>query len=773
LSIPRPTKRFWITVITYVELVIVVKYIFQFKLPTDEYNSDNDLNFNECSYYKTDYKDSPLCPPRIIGVERNQWSTSCDLLLLLCLFFHRFAMKKHGLWKEKAYNDEEDLSPVKTPDVFQEERPPIIDFDDRDAVSSNSQQNVEAGVNRLESSINKGEIDEEELPSRSHQKKSCLQNIGKFLNRMLDPSVGTGAVDVYAWMFAAQFIVFVIILSSWSAFSSSEEGHSNFAKIIEQNVVPKTFLYMLLTQFLLIVVDRYMYMRKQILAKLIYQALLVLVLHVFLFIMVPYITKRPFTKNVPAIFLYLFICIYFGLSAYQVRCGYPTRILGNFLTKNYTVTSGILFQGIQAIPFLLELRSVLDWVCTQTTLTLNHWLKMEDIYANIFIMKCWRDSEKTWPHRRGEAYWTSSKWLIGGILLTLLIVVIWFPLLLMSFISSAYISNKPVEVTFTLTIGGYQPLFRVTTQQQFLKDLSDRDISKLVDTRALTQPGWDASKAKLQLLDYKKNGNIIRIQVLSNSSAIWTISPPSRDFLIKDLESNNSISLQFKYEFNREPNTTQAAIVQESVSGINTRPLHPGDPIRKQLAQVLRNPQGGGNISLSRLFPSFMSVPASGPVNPVRWLDEGTFVNCTIIQRRGSTPFINNSLVEWWEIVQDSPKPIFLSGPGYLEIFALSDLVPPLHLSFFASTGIIGLYVGFVWLVGKFVRIFFTSISYRIMYDELPNVDRILKLCLEIYMVRESKELKLEEDLFAKLLFLYRSPETLIKWTKYKRLKTS
>jgi len=49
---------------------------------------------------------------------------------------------------------------------------------------------------------------------------------------------------------------------------------------------------------------------------------------------------------------------------------------------------------IQAIPFLLELRSVLDWVCTKTTLTLNHWLKMEDIYANIFIMKCWRDSEK-------------------------------------------------------------------------------------------------------------------------------------------------------------------------------------------------------------------------------------------------------------------------------------------------------------------------------------------------------------------------------------------
>lgn len=91
LSIPRPTKRFWITVITYVELVIVVKYIFQFQFP-----SEGKLNFNECEFYedvKTD-ENNPLCPPRIIGIERSLAQSSIfDLLLLLCLFFHRFALK--------------------------------------------------------------------------------------------------------------------------------------------------------------------------------------------------------------------------------------------------------------------------------------------------------------------------------------------------------------------------------------------------------------------------------------------------------------------------------------------------------------------------------------------------------------------------------------------------------------------------------------------------------------------------------------------------------
>lgn len=56
-------------------------------------------------------------------------------------------------------------------------------------------------------------------------------------------------------------------------------------------------------------------------------------------------SSRRFSQNKVAQVWYFVKCIYFGLSAYQIRCGYPTRVLGNFLTKSYNYVNLFLFQG--------------------------------------------------------------------------------------------------------------------------------------------------------------------------------------------------------------------------------------------------------------------------------------------------------------------------------------------------------------------------------------------------------------------------------------------
>jgi piezo-type mechanosensitive ion channel component 1/2 len=54
------------------------------------------------------------------------------------------------------------------------------------------------------------------------------------------------------------------------------------------------------------------------------------------------------------------------------------------------------------------------------------------------------------------------------------------------------------------------------------------------------------------------------------------------------------------------------------------------------------------------------------------------------------------------------------------------------------------------------------------MFNELPSVERLWHLLKDIYLVREHNILQIEEQLFAKLIFLYRSSETLIRFTKTK-----
>jgi hypothetical protein len=46
------------------------------------------------------------------------------------------------------------------------------------------------------------------------------------------------------------------------------------------------------------------------------------------------------------------------------------------------------------IPFLLELRTIMDWMFTDTALGLSSWLQLEDIYSNVYLLKCARWAEK-------------------------------------------------------------------------------------------------------------------------------------------------------------------------------------------------------------------------------------------------------------------------------------------------------------------------------------------------------------------------------------------
>lgn len=56
----------------------------------------------------------------------------------------------------------------------------------------------------------------------------------------------------------------------------------------------------------------------------------------------------------------------------------------------------------------------------------------------------------------------------------------------------------------------------------------------------------------------------------------------------------------------------------------------------------------------------------------------------------------------------------------------------------------------------------------RMFILEMPNVEKIYTLMMNIYIARAFKQFVLEEDLYAQLVFLLRSHETLIEYSRYK-----
>uniref|UniRef100_A0A669F8I7 Piezo type mechanosensitive ion channel component 1 (Er blood group) n=1 Tax=Oreochromis niloticus TaxID=8128 RepID=A0A669F8I7_ORENI len=534
-----------------------------------------------------------------------------------------------------------------------------------------------------------------------HFLKSKIQSVYKpaqgFFRDILH-SEYRAATDVYALMFLTDVIDFIIIVFGFWAFGKHSAA-ADIASTLSEDQVPEAFLVMLLIQFSTMIIDRALYLRKAVMGKLIFQVILVFGIHLWMFFILPAVTERMFNQNFVAQLWYFVKCIYFGLSAYQIRCGYPTRILGNFLTKKYNHLNLFLFQGFRLVPFLVELRAVMDWVWTDTTLSLSNWMCVEDIYANIFIIKCSRETEKKYPQPKGQKKKKIVKYGMGGLIIFFLICIIWFPLLFISLVRSVVgVVNHPIDVTVTVKLGGYEPLFTMSVQQQYIKPFSEDEYDQLTKE-------FEDNAVAMQFIILYSYEDIVTAMIEGSSGSVWRISPPSRQEVIKELLGPVDLTLR---------------------------------------------------LLVPSMFPKYIRAPNGAEAKPVGQLHEAGYMDITLSLNSSGNQ-------EWWDIAIANCDS---SQCGVLPMVIFSDKVSPPSLGFLAGYGIMGLYVSVVLVIGKFVRGFFSEISHSIMFEELPCVDRILKLCTDIFLVRETGELELEEELYSKLIFLYRSPETMIKWTR-------
>uniref|UniRef100_A0A8C7YTE9 Piezo type mechanosensitive ion channel component 2 n=1 Tax=Oryzias sinensis TaxID=183150 RepID=A0A8C7YTE9_9TELE len=731
LSVPRPSKRYWMTAIVYTEVTIVIKYFCQFGF------------FPHSKNYRL-YKNAPYYPANIIGVEKKDGYVLYDLVQLLALFFHRSILKVHTYEEKEKRGSTNTMKSFNSgtsmdSETFQVHCQQQHTYQRRKSSSGGShvsyRSHPSSARSKRGSTTSHNSSHKEGSQASVHQKtrkqmileklreqlfKAKAFTIKRFLEiylpmkqffyNLIHPEY-SAVTDVYVLMFLADTVDFIIIVFGFWAFG--KHSTADITSSLSEDQVPGPFLVMVLIQFGTMVVDRALYLRKTVLGKVIFQVLLVFGIHFWMFFILPIITEKRFNENTVAQMWYFVKCIYFGLSAYQIRCGYPTRVLGNFLTKSYNYVNLFLFQGFRLVPFLTELRAVMDWVWTDTSLSLSSWICVEDIYAHIFILKCWRESEKRYPQPRGQKKKKVVKYGMGGMIVVLLICIVWFPLLFMSLVKSvAGVVNAPLDVSVTITLAGFQPIFTMSAQQKQL---------------------WNVTKTAIQWLENYTPEDLIIAELKGSSNSLWTISPPSRDNLIDMLRSQEEFSITVSWSIQRYPNIDSPLM-----------------------------------MTLTKLIPRYIRAPSKSDATSVEQLGN-KMIDIHLTMQRAQND--SGQAQEWWIVNQTEQSIIPKVGRKHeagLEIYVFSDQVSPPSLGFLAGYGIMGLYASVVLVIGKFVREFFSGISHKIMFEELPNVDRILKLCTDIFLVRETGELDLEEDMYSKLIFLYRSPETMIKWTREK-----
>lgn len=236
MTVSRPSKTFWVTLIAYTQVVVLIKCVCQLHIVW--WNADPIP------------PNLPLAPARIIGIEKNANYADFDLALLLVIFFHRFVQKQMGIWRSVPDDDavdavqrnaggssDADLSSRRNATAVMERQPlTAVKHRQRLAARNGGGGDANGGVESSDETLDA--LDDDSMEASDDQRRrdgdagGCMQNVAalslkkycssftKFFRKLL-LQVNRVTVDLYVYIFLCDFINFFVLLFGFTAFGVS------------------------------------------------------------------------------------------------------------------------------------------------------------------------------------------------------------------------------------------------------------------------------------------------------------------------------------------------------------------------------------------------------------------------------------------------------------------------------------------------------------------------------------------------------------------------
>jgi len=202
------------------------------------------------------------------------------------------------------------------------------------------------------------------------------------------------------------------------------------------------------------------------------------------------------------------------------------------------------------IPFLFELKTLVDWTFSQTALDLFQWFRLQYTHCELFIAKCANAGYV--KKEAGKKIDLFEKFLCGCCCLFMILSMIVVPLYLFSDLSSELnpVQNAQLEmrIEFTEKSSGLKNSLEIfnTKLVQDLSQLSRSDSLYANFSRDERTKQFDPSQ-------------IQRVKMSSYSDMTWDISPPNKDLLRRAIGSENSlfdVNFNTKFTFVRNVSNT-------------------------------------------------------------------------------------------------------------------------------------------------------------------------------------------------------------------------